>query len=203
MSARIQIYEPLSNIVSSFRDELSNNRRFRRLSWLVVYILICYGIIGMRDFANSLESSAAIKRTELSRLTRSESISPGTWEKRKYEELVVQSQLLESCWMANGPRLASADMQTILQKVTKDYSLRSSRLTLSEPESINIDKQRVWRIRAQVSGRISQARMPSMIKAIEYSVTPFSISKMHYVEQVGSGSLTLTLVACFRDEPDE
>jgi len=203
MSALQDLQSSMFKAAASFNDELSGNERFRRMIWLIVYILICYGIVGLGDLAGSFGESAATKRSELARLSSSSGVSLDTWEERKNTEASMQQQILGQCWSAKQSRLASADMQTALQQVARNYSLKNSRLTLSSPETMETHSGQVWQIRAQVRGRIAQRELPSLIKALEYAERSFAVEKMHFVDQRGGGSLNLTLVACFRDLADE
>ncbi len=203
MSALTGIREILLSAEKTFRTELSANERFRRMIWLIVYILMCYGIVGLGDLTSSYEAASESKQSELARLLTSSDASMETWSERKGNESQLQDQLLESCWMSQGPRLASADMQTELQRITKAYSLKNSRLTLSTPETIELDSNEVWLIRAQVRGRLHQPRIPSLLKALEYGENSFAISKLRFVDQRGGGTLNMTLVACFRGDRGE
>ena len=204
MISRIQAYAFLDKLVAGFNHDLASNPRFGRMIWVVGYILICYCIVGLGDVAHSLGQSADAKRSELFRLSAGVNESVNVWKERRDQELASQSQLLTYCWQAANARLASADMQTTLQRINSAYSVKNARLSLSEPEQISMGSVKVWQIRAQVRGRIGQDRMPSLVNALESPDTPFSISEMRFAEQRGSGELDLTLSACFSEgQPNE
>lgn len=202
MSALVDIKSSLVGILDTFRGEIVSNDRFRRMIWLIGYILICYLIVGVGELGESLDQEVEARRAELSRLSSTTGVSPDTWMTRLEAEQRTQNQLLEACWPARDQRLASADMQTMLQQITSVYSPKSSRLSLSEPERLSLETRDIWQIRAQLRGRMGLERIPSLINTIENSDTPLFVKRFLYIQQRGNNTLELTVEACFQGAAD-
>lgn len=200
MTNLIEFRSSFTQASSVFREEYTANQRFRRMIWVVGYVLICYLIVWLSEAADSTDVSTGTKRAELARLSANSAETIETWRERQRSEQLAQDQLLASCWVANDSRLASADMQTTLQQLAGAYGLDKPRLSLSNPEQVNVENGVAWLIRARVNGRILESKLPSLVNALENSDTRFFLSEVRFVEQRGSGTLNLTLSACFLGE---
>lgn len=191
----------LGNIKLNFTDslirEIRVNSRLVRLIWLVGYLVALYAIVALHDESNRLRETTAvlIKRTE--RVLAAGEVE--TWDVRYRHELMVSEQLLAYCWSSSSAELASADMQTVLQRLALDNEIGKVRLVIGEPETEKFDDKSVWLIRAQLQGRSERENLPFFVKALEKSGEFFSIEGVTYFEQRG-GSMTLLLQACFVDE---
>lgn len=194
----LQALVKIESTLKIIESELLSNLRLRRMVWLIGLILVCYVILGLHEFNVSLGERSIAMQSEISRIMRGAEVSSEEWWGRLEDEKRVQDHLIRSCWVAKDSRLASADMQTTLQQLSTAYDLKNSKLSLSNPEDLQLDEARnAWLIRAQVRGRIPQPRLPSLVNALENSETRFFVSEMRFVEQRKSGTLDLTLSACF------
>lgn len=177
-------------------EEISSNPRFRRMLWVIVYILFGYLMVTLYDANQVLRTQAAQLASEHGRTSELE--NPDLWKQRQISENQVREQLFNSCWQAPSAGIASADMQTVLQQLLVGFELTNSRLTLSEPEQYEMHDGLVWLIRAQIRGRINRANVPLLVSALENRDSFFGIDRLYFLEN-RSGSLDMVVKACFRE----
>ena len=193
-----QITAGIRSAKGAFDDELRSNPRLIKMGWVIGYILCGYIIFGLSDFNDSLGEKSEAMQAEIARIMRGAETSEQSWQSRLNDEKKSQVQIVGRCWMAADSRLASADMQTELQRLYREYDLKNTRLTLSDPESTVVDAGKVvWIIRGEVKGKIGLPRLPALINALENAENRFFVRELQYTKQKKTGSLSLTLAACF------
>lgn len=184
----------LTNLKVRFELELRQNPRIFRLLWVCLYIVFLYLIFGLYDRNHVMQQTVGTEASQLARHTVSEGVEE--WYERLEQERHVKNELLALCWNAPSSTLASADMQTRLQRLSATHKLDASRLSVAEPVVHQFGDKKIWVIRAQISGKSDRARLPIMIDAIENGDEQFVIERMQFSDR-RSGSINLLVTACF------
>ena len=139
----------LETLLQTFSEEVESNQRLHRMAWIIGLLLSGYLYFSVYD-----ASARQVERLE-SLFVQSERItnigSLELWQSRAAQQEVLQRELRTYCWSANSPQLASADIQTTLQRIINRYEIDYSRLTVASPE---IWDDSLWRIRAQLRGKL-------------------------------------------------
>jgi hypothetical protein len=178
--------------------ELESNRRLIRLLWATFYILAMYIFAGLNDKNESLAIVLAQMERQASRSVDVDDLQ--RWAERLVTEEETQSVLVKGCWSAPSARLASADMQTLLQQLTGTYLIKNVRLTLSPPLTQQIAGREAWEIRAQIVGKATPSKLLSFVNALDKPSSYFGIERLLFSEK-RNGLLNLMLYACFVEDP--
>lgn len=193
-----QVAPVAKSLLSSLKLEFHANPRIRRLTWLIGYILVLYIVLALSDFNTSLRTESTAMQAEIARIMRGSETTGVVWHERLSQEESLQQQLIQSCWTAKDARLASADMQTELQKFYRNFDLKNSRLALSDPEALKLSEGgTAWVIRGDIKGRIKLNRLPSLVNALEHGKNRFFVQEVRFVRQRSAGTLDMLLSACF------
>lgn len=167
------------------------------MCWVIVYLMICYVIATCYDSTQALKAANESEARQLSRVQGGDSVS--LWQKRYDAERKVFEQNRSRCWNAPSKEIASADVQTLLQKMAIEYELNDPRLTIGEPEPGVFDGENAWRVSAQIRGRINSGLLPPLINMLEADEAFFAVTRLEYLQK-RSGTLNLFVSACFLEE---
>jgi len=177
--------------------ELESNRRLVRLLGAIFCILAMYIVAGLNDKNENLAISLAQMQSQASRSVDADDLQ--RWAERLATEEETQSVLVKGCWTAPSARLASADMQTLLQQLTGTYSIDNVRLTLSPPLAHKIGRREAWEIRAQIVGKATSSNLLSFVDALDKPSSYFAVERLLFSEN-RNGLLNLMLYACFVED---
>ena len=139
----------LDLLLQSFSEEMQRSQRLYRMSWVVGMLVCGYVFLSIFD-----ASALQVERLENLYQQGERTASVGSiqlWQSRSAQQEELQEELRNFCWLANNPQLASADIQTTLQRIINRYAIVNSRLTVASPE---IWDNSLWRIRAQLTGKL-------------------------------------------------
>lgn len=187
----------LSAQLERFRMEIATNPRLKRMTWLILLIVLIYSFLGLHDINRKLRTDHQRLVAEVVRLQQMQ--DPSVWQARLYQEKELSVELGDLCLQALSEQLASADVQTKLQRITSKNEMENSRLTLSKPEVHSLDSGNVWYIRANISARVNIGNVPLVIRELETLESRFVVEQVRYVDASNGGKLDVTVGVCIKE----
>lgn len=181
----------------AFNQELESNDRFPRMLWTILYLLILFVTLSIYDSAKLLRDSNGATERQVSRLLASESSEQ--WQVRLDAEIETFQQNKKLCSTTPSKEIASADLQTMLQRLASQFQVNDARLTVGEPEAGKLYQSQGWVIRAQIRGRAESGMVPPLVDALENISPVFVVERMDFLQR-STGTLNLFLAACFLEQ---
>ena len=194
--------KPLSALISKVRYwvdlaaiEMRDNPRMPRMIKITGVIVALYLVLGVADQREKLEIVADRLAGEQAKLAGA--AFEDSWNDRLEHEKQAFAQLAAKCWDAPSAGIASADMQTVLQRLSTNFDLQRLRLSVSVPELHDLEHGKFWPIRAQLQARVERNVLPVLVDAMEKAPKQFTIENLNFVDNRGS-NLNVVLASCFR-----
>ena len=127
--------------------ELSQNARLRWGVWLILAVLLVYGILVQSDRLAAARDDYA---GESGRLARAEILlRQRDWPERLAAEREAHQQLRSTFWQAETEGLAQAKLQAVLTRVIEDLDLRKPLLRPGTSQPLP-DLPEVWRVQTRL-----------------------------------------------------
>ena len=187
----------LAGRVATFRDqaiqEYSANRRVRLMTWLAIYVAIVWLIVALVEMSEDRSKKVGRLVTEQRVISTYETVED--WSRRLTHEQYANKALREMCWQGDTPEVASADIQTFLQRQLNEYEVESVRLKLSEPVELRSEDASLWSIKAEIIGKMKKSNFPPLIAALEFEGNGLQISRLRHLGQ-RSGLTNLLVTTC-------
>ena len=127
--------------------ELSQNARLRWGVWLILAVLLVYGILVQSDRLAAARDDYA---GESGRLARAETLlRQRDWPERLGAEREAHQQIRSTFWQAETEGLAQAKLQAVLTRVIEDLDLRKPLLRPGTSQPLP-DLPEVWRVQTRL-----------------------------------------------------
>ena len=127
--------------------ELSQNARLRWGVWLILAVLLVYGILVQSDRLAAARDDYA---GESGRLARAETLlRQRDWPERLAAEREAHQQLRATFWQAETEGVAQAKLQAVLTQVIEDLDLRKPLLRPGTSQPLP-DLPEVWRVQTRL-----------------------------------------------------
>jgi len=174
-------------------DEIRLNVRLYRMTWIVGYLFCGYLFFALYDASMHQKEKLALLYNQSERVSRVGNIE--LWQSREEQQRTLQDDLRQYCWIAANPQLASADVQTTLQRIIGRYQILNSRLTVATPE---VSDGSIWRIRAQLTGKLDSAsHYLALLKDLEDLKRFIAVERVSLTSSGRGETMDMLVSVCF------
>ena len=148
----------------SLRAQWRESAPLRLGSWLILFILIGYGLTLLSDYRSRLGEQYAEAEARIARL---QGITQETeWPKRAQEANERRKVLEKQLWHAENHGLASAAMQSWLNEALRKSEIEEGRIQVKTAREVDGFAQ-LMQVRAQVKGVFEDGAIIDLIKDVE------------------------------------
>ncbi|MBO6596136.1 MAG: hypothetical protein JJ952_09865 [Pseudomonadales bacterium] len=177
----------------SFAQEVNSNVRIYRLVWITALLVCAYVFFFFYDKSSMQSQVLSSLYAQSERSTRIGSVE--LWQTRETQQKTLKDALQEYCWVANNPPLASADVQTTLQRIISRYEIVNSRLSVATPEVVD---ESMWRIRAQLRGKLdSGSHYLALLRDLEDLRRFISVERVSLTSTGRGETIDMLVSVCF------
>ena len=135
--------------MQNFLNELRSNTRLRLGLWLILFILLAYGLLRLNDYQKELMIQYSSAQQQLNKL---ESIAGQKyWKQRKIDAETLKIELEKRLWKASSQGLARADFQSRLSISLRHAKLDKSRIKVEDIEVLT-GTPTLWKVSARIDG---------------------------------------------------
>ncbi len=144
-------------------NELRANTRLRLGIWLIVFILLLYGVLRLNDYQKNLSKQYETARQQLYKL---ETVASEThWQKRQTEAEKLKIDLETQLWQASSQGLARADFQSWLSIAVRRVKLVKTRMKVEDIEVLD-GKPTLWKVSARIDGTFQAEPLTALLRDI-------------------------------------
>ncbi len=138
----------LDTTLAYVRAEFTENVRVRGGAWLILGLVLGYGLLVQSD---RLQDAAAAYAAEATRLARSEALQGGEdWTRLLAAERETHQALKDAFWQAETEGEAQARLQAVLTAMTKGLDLHRSRIRSGVSLEVP-DLPGVWQVQTSLN----------------------------------------------------
>ena len=128
------------------RSEFTENARARGGAWLILGLMLIYGLLVQSD---RLQDAYAAYAEEARRLARSETLRGGDWTRLLAAEREANRALTGAFWRAETEGEAQARLQAVLTAMTKGLDLRRLRIRSGVNQEVP-ELPGVWQVQSSL-----------------------------------------------------
>lgn len=180
--------------MQSLLNELRSNTRLRLGIWLIILILLIYGLLLLDDYKHKLIEQYADSEQQLLKL---QSVAQQKhWEKRLQETSTLRIELENKLWRASSQGLARADFQAWLSIAIRHASLEKTRLKVEDIEVLT-GTPTLWKVSAQIDGFFVAEPIAALLREIAKNPQLIVVEHLDIPPQ-GSRRFSLQVSAYFQ-----
>jgi len=149
--------------LSSVIAELRQNTRLRTGLWLIIAILLGYGVVLLDDYQSQLKKTYQETLTRLNQLR--DLVQQTQWVERAVEAKKLRDQLEVKFWQANSPGLAQAKFQKWLNSQMERAKLEKAYLRMES--TLEMPKlPKIWRVTARIDANFQADKLNLLLLAV-------------------------------------
>ncbi len=145
------------------RRELADNSRLRLGAWIIVGLLVLFGLLVQADRLTAVHDDYIAGTVKLERAKAT--LARTDWAQLLGAERETHRELAERFWQADTEGLAQAQLEAALSRIIQDLGFRNVRIRSGLSESA-ANLPSVWRVQTQLNGEYREGGERRLIHAI-------------------------------------
>jgi hypothetical protein len=168
----------LSQAWASLVQQWRQNVRLRLGGWVILGIVLVYGLMGMTDVRKEYQAEYDQLAERLERLHALS--QERQWPERMDQARALRVQMEGRLWRAESQGLAQATIQTWLDSRLKRIGMNEARVRVGDALPLK-EIPGVWSVSTQVDGRFSPNQVLNLLKLVETSPQALVVERLEMV----------------------
>ncbi|MBT0585051.1 hypothetical protein [Alteromonas oceanisediminis] len=176
--------------------QIKSNKRLRVSLWVILFIVVCYPILVISDYNQSMRDKVAQELEKEARILRT--ASEKQWFQRAEELDKLSDRVDSALWKAPSKGIAKATLFQALTSWAENNALDNVQIRLEEPFLVEAQPN-IYRVSGQIDVAFDAINNIAFVYDIETNEEKVVIERMN-ISQRGRASQRLVIAAYFKVE---